>query len=409
MANKTIPQLPEQTGKTDNDLLAIVDSGETATSKIKVSTLLSGVGGKFIDAGGVDNIVPDYYSETAINDVINYNFIAGGTGNAIGASSGSGYDANVILGGANNALRRGIRHTMIGGNGNDLFTQGSNGTDSVTIGGNANTDLGWKSATIASTTSSNNGRLNCAILGGTSNTISNGNNRGVIIGGTGNSVTARNDNAILGGQSNTNAARLATILGGASNNCANGSQRGSIVGGNGNTLSEALNSTVVGGNGGTVSLTWNSVNVAPYNNGIYHDQTHGQDEGFGLYNAPLSYIRQTAGSGTGAFKGGNCSIFNSWTCDIAGQSANETYFGTIIGSESSQITGGTTGTVLIGCSGRTGLNSHTTYVETLEAFTHVVLNDYSNLNFASDSAAATGGVPLGGIYHNSGDLKVRIS
>ncbi len=35
MANKTIPQLPEQTGITDNDLLAIVDSGETITSKIK--------------------------------------------------------------------------------------------------------------------------------------------------------------------------------------------------------------------------------------------------------------------------------------------------------------------------------------------------------------------------------------
>ena len=116
-----------------------------------------------------------------------------------------------------------------------------------------------------------------------------------------------------------------------------------------------------------------------------------------------------AGSGTGAIKGGNASIFNSWTCDIAGQSGNETKFATIIGSESSQITGGTRGTVLVGCSGRTGLNSHTTYVETLEAFTHVVLNDYSNLNFANDSAAATGGVPLGGLYHNAGDLKVRIT
>jgi len=48
MANKTIPQLPEQTGKTDNDLLAIVDSGETTTSKIKVSTLLAGIGGDLV-------------------------------------------------------------------------------------------------------------------------------------------------------------------------------------------------------------------------------------------------------------------------------------------------------------------------------------------------------------------------
>ena len=198
MANKTIPQLPEQTGKTDNDLLAIVDSGETATSKIKVSTLLSGVGGKFIDAGGLNNIVPDYYSETAINDDVDNSFIAGGTGNAIGAVGGAGYDNNVIIGGINNALRRGVRHTMIGGNANDLYSQGSNGTDSVTLGGNGNTDLSWKGATIAATTSSNNGRLNCAIITGVSNTINNSSNQSAIIAGTSNTMS-HDTSVILGG------------------------------------------------------------------------------------------------------------------------------------------------------------------------------------------------------------------
>ena len=67
MPNKTIPQLPEQTGKTDNDLLAIVDSGETTTSKIKVSTLLSGLGSPFIAADGTNNVVPDYYATSAID------------------------------------------------------------------------------------------------------------------------------------------------------------------------------------------------------------------------------------------------------------------------------------------------------------------------------------------------------
>ena len=60
MANKTIVQLPEQTGVTDNDVLAIVDSGETTTSKIKVSTLLAGVGGAFQVGDATDSIVPSY-------------------------------------------------------------------------------------------------------------------------------------------------------------------------------------------------------------------------------------------------------------------------------------------------------------------------------------------------------------
>lgn len=36
------------------------------------------------------------------------------------------------------------------------------------------------------------------------------------------------------------------------------------------------------------------------------------------------------------------------------------------------------------------------------------LTNYAALNFADDSAAATGGVPLGGLYHNSGALRIRI-
>lgn len=34
--------------------------------------------------------------------------------------------------------------------------------------------------------------------------------------------------------------------------------------------------------------------------------------------------------------------------------------------------------------------------------------DYASLNYADDTAAAAGGIPLGGVYHTSGALKVRI-
>jgi hypothetical protein len=30
-------------------------------------------------------------------------------------------------------------------------------------------------------------------------------------------------------------------------------------------------------------------------------------------------------------------------------------------------------------------------------------------NFASDAAAATGGIPLGGLYHTAGTIKIRLS
>ncbi len=35
--------------------------------------------------------------------------------------------------------------------------------------------------------------------------------------------------------------------------------------------------------------------------------------------------------------------------------------------------------------------------------------DYATINFADDTAAATGGIPLGGVYHTSGTLKIRIA
>ena len=35
--------------------------------------------------------------------------------------------------------------------------------------------------------------------------------------------------------------------------------------------------------------------------------------------------------------------------------------------------------------------------------------DYATLNYADDAAAATGGIPLGGVYHTAGALKIRIA
>jgi hypothetical protein len=41
---------------------------------------------------------------------------------------------------------------------------------------------------------------------------------------------------------------------------------------------------------------------------------------------------------------------------------------------------------------------------------YIVLTEVSeSLNFADDSAAQAGGVPLGGLYRNGSDIKIRIS
>ena len=277
MANKTIPQLPEQTGITDNDVLAIVDSGETTTSKIKVSTLLDAVpAGVYESGNGLNSIKPVAGTNTASNQ---YSVVINGNNN-------TSTDIYSISSGLNND---------------------STGDYSAVIGGRDNNATGKDSAILSSE-------------------FGNVSNAGTVIGGWGTYVYANSTNPDKGG----------------------------II--------------------------------------IY---------------SPSSYIRQNNGSGTTTIKGENQAIIASRSSEINGQNGNQTIRSVIIASNDTDITGGTTNTLMLGCSGRTATNSHTTYVETLEAFTHVVLNDYSNLNFASDSAAATGGVPLGGIYHNSGDLKVR--
>lgn len=438
MANKTIFELPLQTGITDNDVLAIVDSGNTTTSKITVATLLSGAGGggAFQQGDASQSIVP-YYSPTSrgvsadttyvdklnlegevftsnANETFNlvqsnttvtnhpYNrAFAGHSNSKISSTNTSG--SNMLIGTLQGVISSGSYGIVVGmgeqaagGFGNTVV--GSQFTSKIQGSGNYNFVNGGAYNTITSGSQS-------ALLGGTSNNISNDNS--VIAGGFGNTIT-RQQSFIGGGQSNTINAPWATVIAGSSNRALNGSQWSGILGGRNNDLNEALESSIIGSYDSSVNLTYNGQIIGGSSSNIYHDQRAG-NLGTGIYSSASCNIRQTAGSGTGAFKGSNAAIFNSTSSDIAGQIGNETTLGTIIGSTGTRIGGGTTNTVMIGTSGRTGANSYTTYVETLEAFTHVVLNNYASLNFASDSAAATGGVPLGGLYHTSGALKVRIT
>ena len=51
----------------------------------------------------------------------------------------------------------------------------------------------------------------------------------------------------------------------------------------------------------------------------------------------------------------------------------------------------------------------TTLWEYATTVNQLAVKNYAALNFTDDTAAATGGVPLGGIYQTSGALKIRIA
>jgi len=434
MANKTIPQLPLQTGITDNDLLAIVDSGETTTSKIKLSTLLSGVGGGAFQVGdATDSIVPGYsptsrgvsgsttyidklniegevfvsnanetfnlvQGNTTITDHPNNRAFAGHSNSKISSTNSTG--GNLLMGTLQGVIDNGYWNILIGmgeisGAGYGNILAGTSFTSEVK-GGNYNGVFAGAGNDI------NSGDQN-AIVGGYAHNVSGG--RSFIGGGTNHIITGANS-GIIGGNTNNVSGQWNVILGG-QNNSTNGSHA-VVVGGRDNfangkdalvmssEFTEAKNSTTIIGGWGTYAYGQSGSGTNP-------------DKGSIIIYSNNTFVRQTNGSGTANIVGGLHGIMLSSNSEINGQSGNESNKAVIIGSESSQITGGTDSTIMLGCSGRTGVSSYTTYVETLEAFDGIILNDYANLNFANDIAAAAGGVPLGGMYQNAGNMRIRIT
>jgi hypothetical protein len=324
MANKTIPQLPEQTGKTNDDLLVIVDSGETTTSKIKVSTLLSGVGGTSYFSADTTNILQIDRGHSIVygdpSNVVDYNFLLGGSGNTIDMNTRTGINSSrcVIIGGLNNRIFPGSN---------------SRPNDQAAIVGGENLTFGRESS-------------NSILLGGLSNSIGYG-YRSAIVGGESNSFS-QNDIFIGGGFSNS-------VL----------NSYSGIIAGYDNYLRS--NRSFIGG--GT------SHNIQAYgnvNNGIIGGNSHDVD-----------VVNNTF------IGGGDTHILRT-----ADRSA-------IIGGQNHTLSGHTN-SVIIGGSGFTSNHNDEVIVPAL------TIANYASLDFASDALAAAGGVPLGGVYHNAGALRVRI-
>ena len=240
--------------------------------------------------------------------------------------------------------------------------------------GQFNTIIGGSSNTLSSDSDFN------AIVGGTSNTISAGNRtRNGMLGGSGNSITNGDYSVILGAADSTSTASFAAILAGYGNN--NNTYCG-VVGGYGNT------------NGGEVNM-------------IFGNQCSTQGACGGIIGARSSQLQGNTSTNIDCFiGGGNTNIIaTSIRTTILGGDIN-----TITSSPYSSIIGGTgntlsgkTSVVMLGCSGRTASTSGATFVENLVVF------NYASLDYADDTAAAAGGVVLGQIYHTSGAMKIRIT
>ena len=216
-------------------------------------------------------------------------------------------------------------------------------------------------------------------------TISNDNKQiGIMALGT--TMNGQYDVAIGGNQPNMSSNyNYKTSIGGY-NSTLDG-DRVSSIGGNFQTVRGEQASIISGYNNSTADRFSTSIST------VYGDDTSGE------FNVTISNFQQNTTNGdyivTIANQGGRINTTGRSCAMIVDKDCN--------------ITGSTEYSVMLGCSGRTATSSFTTYVENLEAFDGIVMTDYANLDFASDAAAATGGVPLGGLYHNSGAMRIRIT
>lgn len=285
MANKTIFQLPEQTGKTNNDVLAIVDSGNTTTSKIKVSTLLSGASPITFATGTTSYKsinIPDAEIQGNNSIYIGNNLY---TNDGIRSTGGN----NVLIGngdirsGANNAIfgasdqQARINASPFGGavviqtgniaasgfrgggifHGHDVDYQG--GQYAIGLGGyfwdisgdgcfgacNASyTSVGGSNSVLISSQGSVSGNNSAKIAGGSGNVSGDGS--GVFVGGNGR-ITSNGAGILAGTDITITGASTESVAIGGNGNTISASTQSGMVGGAGNGISGSTHSVIVGG------------------------------------------------------------------------------------------------------------------------------------------------------------------
>ena len=217
----------------------------------------------------------------------------------------------------------------------------------------------------------------------------------------------------------------------------------SVGGDGGSTL--PTNSTfkgnfILGGSNGTVysyapssSVDYNTIvgggftTIGP--GGFDGNTTSGSYHSNGIFNAWDSAIDSQQSSSNSlvhynTIVGGNTNIITDfYGTNMQYNLILSGYENTVKGGERNVIIGGNNNTltgsnnvVLLGCVGVTGSQDNTTYTENFEVQQTASLDGFvtlskvsASLNFANDTAAAAGGVPLGGLYRNGNVIQIRLA
>ena len=106
-------------------------------------------------------------------------------------------------------------------------------------------------------------------------------------------------------------------------------------------------------------------------------------------------------AGRNAAYGAGAKSLENESVAIGGDAVVNASGGVALG-DSATVANGATNAVAIG-NDITASTANTVTIKRLQML------DYATLDFADDAAAATAGIPLGGVYHTSGALKIRIA
>jgi len=185
----------------------------------------------------------------------------------------------------------------------------------------------------------------------------------------------------------------------------------------------------------TISCSSTAINAIAIGNGA--DANSAKNIAIGTGNAGSSNMIIIGDSTGPVYASNTVAIGNNMPTDLAfrgdsvsvGNEIYPSYGGVYIGNDAKHITGGNTFCVAIGRSATTsGDQSISLGAQTLSLANNSVaigygvtastantvtikklqMLDYGSLGYADDAAASTGGIPLGGVYHTAGILKIRI-
>lgn len=405
MANISIPNLPSQTATTDLDLLVITDSGETTTSKITKADFLDGVGGKLVSGTGADSLAnAGNETKASAQDSIYLSSTTPIGSGGVGAQSLGG----VIIGDYGDTdLRSSASYTtIINSRGADVNAYNSfvaGGIFHNLVGGGYHGVVGGYQHYIGS-----GGEYNF-LGGGQNNLINDFKSYNAIVGGK----NTRIDGSYgFGAANNVNSGYGITSTG--SNNVSigntadskiqNSTQQSLMLGSRNSLMSDGRFVVEIGGNGnsllqdqtGTDATSVISLGNKGCNIGI--NKSSISVGGVMVASSVESEIGNVFGTkydiGESIILGSNNSTIKSTGTAVKNVA--------LIGCESVDITDENNVVVL-------GVNTYTGGTENVVVVPGMVWTNYSTFDYADDTAAATGGVSIGQVYHNNGDLRVRVS